>query len=211
MEMSTNLIGGILSRYAEDGQHYFEWVPEYGEPGYGTERTTMVVIGDYWCRCPKIEGLHSLENHHPRVWAALTAAGLEFEWHDEWYLDNEAGKAWRIEPDSYGWQPSVIWNEDFGDFLTPDHDIETWTEAMANNPRSVLPSVVWSADDLAGAGWTKFNLDTYESGWHSGQNADPAAIMTEVQEAHPESDVVFLLDYTGQFDIGFSAWHRAQS
>lgn len=215
MELTYTTISRVLEHYSNDGEHYMEWCSEYGEPGYGDSRTSLVVLGDYWCRCGATtredgsNSLHGLAYHHPRLWAAMESAGVKFEWSDEWWIDSETNKAWRTQADSYSWQSSIQWDEDACDYLTPDHDIAEWIDWAAREPAArCIPSRVWSSGDLMLAGFTEYG-SRYENGWHPDQTDDPATIIADIHRWHGEDvEIVFLLDAAGQFDIRFSAWIR---
>jgi hypothetical protein len=91
MILSDDTISHFLSERHDEWQS----CSEYGEPGYQDSRTTLVVLGDYWCRCPKFQPddprpLHGLSDHHPRFWRQLEDQGVQFEWYDEWTIDYEA-------------------------------------------------------------------------------------------------------------------------
>jgi hypothetical protein len=185
---------GIVTDYAE----------KYGEPGYSLADGACFLIGDWWCRdadCKYADGLHDIQSHHPRVWAALEEAGWETAFYDEWIVID--GKAYRTQPDSYSWQATAVYDEDYGDYLTPDDDIETWVEYMVNNPRKCLRSGLFTDDELAGQGF-RILESGLESGWHPGQTDDPEAITRTIREEHGDDvDVLFMLEGVGQFDIRF--------
>lgn len=218
MELSRSTI----ERYITERHDDWQWCSEYGEPGYGNADTFVVVMGDYWCRCGhnphtgrrKTWGdgeiaptdLHSYSDHHPRFWAAMEAAGVEFEWYDEWTVDYDNDKAYRTTGDSYSWQTSIVWTDD-GEFLTPDDDIETWIEWAADDPKRCIPDRVYTVYDLMRAGFEQYN-GGYESGWHKGQTDDPTEILATVKRWHPDDTVVFVLTEASQFYIGFHAYHR---
>ena len=203
-------------------------VGQYGEPGYHLRdaETPMVVLGSYWCRCGKhpragerkqtfandpfkvIEPneLHAYEDHHPRIWRQMEAQGVEFEWYDEWLVDHEHDKAYRAHADSYSWTPTAIIT-DWGDLLTPDSPIDEWIAWALNTPtRCLFPQY---ADQLEAEGFVKWNADSYESGWHDGQDADPRKIHEELSE-RGHDEVVFVLDYNSQFYSGFSVYTRQE-
>ena len=188
-----------------------DYAGAYGEPGYRLPdgKTPLVVLGSYWCRCDKFgdDRLHDIARHYPHAFERLEANGVELEWLDEWMVDYESDKAYRTEPDSYSWKPSVVLSDD-GEWLTPDDDIETWIGYVANEPTRCLPDNIYSASDLEEVGFDRWN-GTFESGWHPGQTADPTAISDEIRAAHDSDlDIVFVLDNVGQFDIAFSAYFR---
>lgn len=199
-----------------------DYAGTYGEPGYSldeTAATPLVVFGSYWCRCgdPKFSepyrdgsaSLHDIAKHYPQTFARLEEQGVVFEWYDEWTIDYDNDKAYRTEPDSYSWKPSLLVT-DSGDYLTPDNDLDEWLEYMVNEPTRCIPGHIYNGADLELAGFVKYN-GQFESGWHPGQDADPVAITAEIRKWHgPDVDVVFLLDETSQFYVEFSAYHRAQ-
>lgn len=225
MEMSYDTIRRVLTPYMDDGT-IIDWADEYGEPGYDLPRgatTPMVLVGDWWCRCGRVleddphnpgetrAALHDVCSHHPRVWNQLEEQGVELVWHDEWIVTYDgSSRAYRTTADSYSWQSSILWTD--GDFLTPEDGIDAWLEEVANDPRRALPSHVWSADQLAAAGFVQWEPDdphTYESGWHPGQTDDPEEITRAIRgQLGDDVEIVFYLDGVGQFDVRFSAYTR---
>jgi len=218
VKLSTKTIGAIIERWHEEGI-VTDYASEYGEPGYGDDDTTCVVLGDYWCSKNKgcdffpqggtpDNNLHGIEVHHPLLWAQLEAQGVEFEWYDEWTIDHEADKAYRTSADSYSWTPSFVWTES-GDMLTVDTDLDTWIEWAIEDPtkRPLLPRL-HTEEVILNAGFTKHN-GRFESGWYEGQNDNPAKVLEELREQHGEDiEALFRLDSTGQFDVGWSAYWR---
>lgn len=176
----------------------------YGEPGYSNDGVTAVVLGNYWIR--ENGNLTSIFAKYPRITAALEKAGFQFEWEDEWVTDWESssGLVYRTEPDSYSWQPSIVWTE--GGMITPEDDAETWIEWAMNEPTVCIPDHIWEKyeSDFADLGWERL-VKTFENGWHPGQTDDPKKIFALLKDSH---DVIFRLDGTGQFDVRFSAWTR---
>jgi hypothetical protein len=221
MELSTDTIYRFLSERHDE----WESCSEYGEPGYQDSRTTLVVLGDYWCRCGKNPhtgqrkswgrdgetvaptDLHDYASHHPRMWAALESQGVQFEWCDEWTIDYDYDKAYRTQGDSYHWQPTAIYTDD-GDLMTPDDDIEVWIEWCADEPTRCLPSRVYSASDLEAVGFESYN-GIYENGWHPGQTDDPNKITDTIRREYPDHTIVFVLAESSQFYIRFTAYVRA--
>jgi hypothetical protein len=233
MKLSHNTVAAILERWTdEDIVH--DHCADYGEPGYDhtfdsdiaeADRTLLVVLGSYWCRCDKViapEGhymagkpmLHPHEDHHPRLWQQLVDQGVSFEWYDEWTIDYDNGKAYRTSGDSYSWMQSFRWTDD-GEMLTADDDIEEWIDYAKNDSQKVLPSNIITDTMLREAGFVKHN-GQFESGWHPGQDDDPKRITDEmhrdlddtINRDNDDLEIVFLLDYAQQFDIGFSAYYR---
>lgn len=194
-------------------QDYWETADEYGEPGYGSTwpvETALVVLGDYWCKCDRnndLRDLHSLEDHYPRIWAQLAGRGVEFEWHDEWTVDYETGKAYRTRPDSYSWQPSVMFTE-YGDLVTPDDDIETLAQ-HCDETGTPLSRNFATTDDLAVAGFTPYSVDN-ETGWHSGQTDDPSKVAQTARRLFPDCQVIHYVTGQGQFDTRWTTYVRTE-
>lgn len=186
-----------------------ETCSNYGEPGYKLDNPNgFLVFGNIWCKerdCTD-DSCHSVEAHYPAEFAALEAAGAEFEWSDEWYVDSNADKAWRTQSDCYSWQSSITVTD--GEILTPDDDLEDWVQAVVNNPRSCLPSHVGTVEQLAELGFVESECG-FENGFHPGQTDDPKAIMKIIREGDPGAEVLFQLSGVGQFDVRFCVFVKA--
>ena len=221
----------FVERYAEELG--WEIADEFGEPGYNSDGP--IVVGTGRCRCgrnplagkPKPYGTdlvysetepHWIEDHHPLAYRAWDYDDGGVWPHDEWMVDYDHGpaKAYRTQPDSYSWTPSVIY-DDNGGYLTPDDDIETWIDWAHNDDRRCLLSDVYGASDLEEVGFTKWDPDhegswrggQYETGWHEGQNDSPAAITEQIRHAHGDDvDIVFVIDEQSQFYVVWSAYIR---
>lgn len=208
---TTQAVVEFLSALAERDGRYFDFAGSYGEPGYTTDgETPLVVLGDYWCRCREIgdDMMHDVAAHYPKAFARMEANGVEFEWHDEWIVDSENDKAYRTQADSYQWQPSYVLSDD-GEMLTADDDVEAWVQWAVNDPSRCIPSRVYSGKDLEAVGFVLYNAEhSYENGWHPHQTDDPKTVSDAVRRDHGDVDVVFALDETSQFYIGFSAYYR---
>lgn len=202
----------------------YDWCDDYGEPGYTKDKEDGVIIfGDIWCdgkhrgkreRCKhedrwSREGktkLHSIEVHYPRLFAAMEEQGIEFQWHDEWIVQHEESKAYRVQADSYQWESSILWTD--GDFLTPEDDIELWIDEVVNNPRKCLPSHVWSNEQIEEQGFEEHECG-FRNGWFDGMNDDPVKISEEIRRREGEDvDILFKLSFASQFHIGFCVFVR---
>lgn len=228
MILSYDTIRAVIEPIIE--AHGGDYCDDYGEPGYsfpyGAE-TPMFVAANWWCRCGKNPhagkpkgwdgnkvtqpgDLHDFGAHHPRIFAQMEAQGVEMHWNDEWWIDHETGKAYRTQADSYSWQSSIQWNEDICDYMTPDHDFDVWIEWAVNNTSRCLMARYRS--DLEAAGFTQWEPNDphrYHSGWYEGMTDDPVKVRAEIDRwSDNQEDVVFLLDETSQFYVGFSAWTR---
>lgn len=167
--------------------HDIDFAPVYGEPGYTD---------------PKAGILFANWNYTERdLGDYLEKLGFECEWCDEWTVVNQ--KAYRISPDSYGWESMIFLTED-GEYITPDDDIQDWIDAMKDAPDRCLPSRYTEAM-LKEAGWERVD-ETYENGWHPGQNDDPKKIYDALIKRSDVQSVVFRKEENSQFYIKFEAY-----
>lgn len=198
MRLSPDTIHAIIRRWWDDGR-IADWADEYGEPGYGAVVNPAIVIADLW----------KLTERYPRIVQAMEDSGVDFAFYDEWTVID--GKAFRTQPDSYGWQPSYYYWE--GELIpfTGDDDIanlEGIIEDCYNSPDRALNLARLQPRHLESLGWARW-AGGYEHGWHPGQNDNPRDIVASFRLDHQDDDYVFVVDGTGQFDIRFSLWHKA--
>lgn len=231
MELSQRFVDALVRRLIEQGV-VTDYAHEFGEPGYSFdhEGTQVFLLGDWWCKChgyhrmqsaggygygsdkrsgpPSPHELHSVDSHHPRLWRQLESQGVETAFRDEWMVDYETDKAYRTEPDSYHWEPSVI-EDDTGEWMTPDTDIEVWVEWARNTPTRCLFS--WQHSDLEAAGFENVN-GVFEAGWFDGQDADPVKILKRYKDATGDTDAefVFALSENSQFYSKFVLYRRGE-
>jgi hypothetical protein len=174
---------------------------EYGERGY-TQPEKGVILAN-WNNIPD------------NVAELFEECGYNLEWSDEWIIDYENSKCYRVSPDSYGWQPIVHYTDN-GEILTPDSCIEEWLEEFSltdhNQPMRALNSEIigcYDNIDLESLGYTLFNTPEYESGMHSGQNDDPSSIAKNCFDTIQEIDhIVFVVTETSQFYIKFNCYYK---
>lgn len=164
--MKTNKIQKAID-YLQD-KHNAEYCTSYGEPGY--QDPEKCIIFSNWNYIPK--GLAE--------W--LEKCGYALEWSDEWMIDYAYSKAYRTEPDSYHWEPSIMLLPDSCEYITPDDSPSAWIEACeitANGqPMRCLPSWI-NESDIIDAGFTLQNSDL-ESGFFPGQTDDPVKITADL-------------------------------
>lgn len=170
--------------------HCAAFANTYGEPGYSDP--VRGIIAANWNNTPS--GLGD--------W--LEKCGYSLEWSDEWeFID---GKAWRTNPDSYGWECQIMLTED-GEWLTPDDSVSAWVDECAISdkaqPIRCLPSRI-TADELTECGFALFAGDL-ESGLHHGQTDNPAAIAKRAFD-DGASRVVFRKTENSQFYCRFECW-----
>lgn len=173
-------------------------------------RSALSEIEDMGCAADYAEpGYHSPEkgilfanwNYFPRgVDSLLERMGYEIEWSDEWTTCSNCGKALRISPDGYGWQPSYFLMYECEMYCKDCADIPAYLESKENNPREALNDHINPAD----YGYVQIE-DGFENGWHPGQTDDPKKIYEQYKDKY--SRLLFCVDSVGQFNISFSIWY----
>lgn len=165
-----------------------------------------------------------------RLFAALERIDVECEWLDEWDECRGCDRLIRASADSYSFTLEAIWTMD--GYICSDcamKDIENsliegdfvWriVEGEVEEPEVSRAVSFCSTSDLEAIGfklWTgnpEGSKDgRLESGWHPGQTATPSDVATEIAESldakNDTCEIVFYLDESSQFYIGFSAWVR---
>lgn len=182
-------------------EHQIEFCSHYGEKGY-TDPENGILFAD-WNTIPD------------NVTDYLESEGYVIEWFDEWVIDYDSSKCYRVSPDSHGWQPITHCTENC-ELLTPDSPIEEWLEEFSitdhNQPMRALNSDIigyYDNIDLEDIGYTLFNTPEYESGMHSGQNDDPASIAKNCFDVIQDIDhIVFVVTETSQFYIKFNCYYK---
>jgi len=176
-----------------------EWADEYGEPDYKCGPAGVLFAN--WNDIPK------------RVQSILERLGFELEWSDEWYINGGRSptKAYRTCADSHGWQPTAVYSEACGDYLTPDDGADCAIESFASDSSATVSAVpYWVTDaDLQAAGFVCHGRE-FENGFHPGQTDEPrdiaARLLGEKDTPALASRVVGRIDASGQFDVRFSVW-----
>ena len=129
---------------------------------------------------------------------------------DEYTTCDDCGAIIRTEPNSYHWTPDyylgdgfIICNECFNN--EKDYQ-EAYLVERINNPNNA--NTILSDEQLEELGFTKFNSNSYEHGFHHGQTDDPREIYKEIENLY--YDIIFSIDGVGQFDTHFSVWVRGE-
>ncbi len=195
-----------------DGYTVTDVIIGYAEPGYGSDEE-IVVLGNWNPKRFPREGEEPLtheENLGPRLAEELSLIGANTEWLDEWTSCGNCHRAMRVEPDSYGWKLYGLFLE--GEYVCADcirQDMDFYLESYINDPERAITWCDSQALELEGwTQWESHNPHAYESGFFPGQNDDPKIILAYIHKWEPNSEVVFLIDNVGQFDIRFSAFIR---
>lgn len=189
MNIEQNTILDIVEKHTNGDYTYSS---NYGEPGY-TDPEQLILFAN-WNDTPKYL-TNWLENH-----------GYDLEWSDEWTQD-ESGKAYRTQPDSYSWTPSyyVIDGEVIGKEIASHDNYESYvSEYLSNDPHKADLFDV----DLELLGYSKFNDERYESGFHLGQDDDSNVIFDKLKDYF--ESVVFKLTNKGQFDVYFDVYVKSE-
>lgn len=183
---------------------------EYAEPGYDNPEKAILFAN--WN--PKSFGdLNTGKGAVPSVASRLAPIaeklGYALEWSDEWSTCGDCGRAVRTSADSYSWKPHFALLHEC-ELVCADciiEDPEDYIFRLINNPESCI---TFDGIDLGEMGFREYNAQSYQTGWHPGQNDNPRDVMNEIQRLHgPDTEVVFVLDSTSQFDSRWSAWFRA--
>jgi hypothetical protein len=163
---------------------------EYAEPGYG-DAGKGILFANWNMFCREAVDL-------------LGELGYQIEWSDEWTCCSECGKALRISPDSYRWQPSYFLVNECEELCIECVDMEEYLESLEGNPRRALNDHINPAD----YGYVKLEGD-FESGLHPGQNSNPKMIFERLKAAGHKR-LLFNIDEASQFYITFSIWEKKQ-
>lgn len=134
-----------------------------------------------------------------------------FVFSDEYTTCTDCDAVIRTSPDSYHWQPDfyvgdgfIACNACFND--TQDYQ-EEYLKEKINNPKNAINGLI-SESQLEELGFEKLNDDSYENGWHRGQDDDPTEIYNKLSNRYQE--IVFLIDDVSQFYLRFSVWVRGE-
>ena len=232
MRLAERLLYDIVREILETGNGDIDYCDDYAEPGYSTETDGAPILFADWntysgtpgadtLRAYELNHVRSVEdvraiynrrlserahrNRIARIGALADRLGWGVEWSDEWYRCDDNGscnKAVRSQGDSYSWKPSYF----MGDGEIQCHecvrdDPEALEEHLTDNPDSADTIGI----DWAARGW-RLTRPQFESGWHPGQDDNPAAILEKLNLR--KVSALFEIDYNGQFDTGFSLWIR---
>jgi len=192
-----------------DGLTVTDVITGYAEPGYGNRYggdEAIIVLGDWNPR--NWQDPNRERQIGPRLARILEAAGAEIQWLDEWAECSHCYRAVRTQADSYSWTPYYAWVNECEIVCTDclRENLDWVLEDYINDPSKAFTNI--ESDDLEGIGFTRVD-ETYENGWHPGQDDNPPEILERILKFAPEgTEVVFTIDGTGQFDVRFSAWVR---
>ena len=195
-------IHAAVNKALESGAIEF-YANEYAEPGYtaGARGILFANWNDRDHYDPVTKTRVTDDTTMSRLSKLAERAGYEIEWSDEWTTCS-CGKAVRTSPDSYGWTRS---------FAEYDGEISC-VKCVTADPTDYLESLEGNSDAaetmdiaLGDYGYVKVNDESYQHGWHPGQNDSPAVIAKSLR-TRGISRFLFRIDGVGQFDVNFSVY-----
>jgi hypothetical protein len=147
----------------------------------------------------RVHGRKVISDLPSRLCNIFEKMGVNIEWSDQVSSCSDCGKMIRTSPDSYSWQPNFVVGD--GEILCHEcisNDPEKHLEDLEGDPNrcNTIESI-----NPADHGYVCVQ-ERLESGWHSGQTADPKKIAKELQEKGI-SRFLFHLDEASQF---YSTW-----
>lgn len=204
-EMADCYPGGFVV-IIEDIQLY---TGGYSEPGYTDPESGVIATGNWnnvtkWTR----ESI-TIFDLPSRILNLFEKLGIECKWSDEWCSCSNCGKLVRTSPDCYSWTPS---------YTVGDGEL-TCHECLKQDPVAHLESLEGNPNtantindiDPADYGYVKLNDESYETGYHPGQNDSPEVIAKELR-AKGISRFLFQIDSVGQFDGRWSVYaHESEA
>lgn len=136
------------------------------------------------------------------VQKVLERAGYTLDWCDAVSGCDSCHKAIQTRPTHYGWKPEYVTTECemFCEDCTVDDPSYLLDDLRGNEDKALTLDGI----DLADHGYTRVE-QTFENGFHPGQDDSPKAIARNLRERGVE-DFIFSLDSVGQFDARFSVW-----
>jgi len=156
-------------------------------------------------------GVFANWNKHPK-WARaiekLERLGcpISAEWSDEWVDCHECGKAYRSQPDSYGWTKSWWFGPYDCEIICADctrkHMLDEYLEWLSESHERA--DLFLDDGELEDAGWRRVDYD-FENGLYGGQAASPKKIAAYLHR-NGFDKLIFKVDSVGQFDTDFSVW-----
>lgn len=193
-----------IAEIAEARGFQFQWAEGYADP-LADEPEAGVAFGN-WNDSrrydPETRESTVTDRTPSRVARLLERLGVECEWEDEWTTCAECYRAIRTSPDCYSWTPAYLLANECEPVCEAcvESDPEPYLLELEGNARSA-----WTLDiDPEAHGYVRAE-DGFETGFHPGQNDDPADVAERLADAGV-SRYVFRLDSTGQFDATWSVY-----
>lgn len=193
------LFNGLESRGID-----FTTAAEYAEPGYKTDKPVIVFAN--WNELGKVEGSRETDFTKARKHERALESLVECAWSDEWSTCDDCQRAVRTSGDSYGWTSFYRWQGDCAivclDCLAKD--VPAYLETLEDDSNTAAPDD--SRFNPADHGYTLHD-ETYETGFHPGQDANPAKILKALHAMGKEK-IIFRIAGKGQFDVTWEAYYK---
>jgi len=169
-------------------------VCEPAEPGYKLSENEKAALICYdW---------HQIEEEYPNIYKYLDD-NFMLVYSDEWIVLDD-GKCYRIIPDSYGWQPSIVLDvceyitsemlngfsdEEFVEFLERNDYLNNFKKAIN----------LWNFEPRG------VRLDEEEH-YMFKDYREPETILSELLKKDPDGKYYFVIDGVSQFGLDFSIY-----
>jgi hypothetical protein len=177
----------------------------YEEPGYTTPEHGVIATGNWnnfrvWDSKTKAYQLNECYLRK-RVGDLFEKMGIPCEWSDEWTECSECYALIRTSPDCYSWLPSFLSGEDGHTCHTCVlKDPEAYLKELEDNESSAITLDIDPCDH----GYELID-DSFETGWHPGQNDDPKKVAKELRDKGV-SRFLFKITDKGQFDTRWAVY-----
>lgn len=172
---------------------WIQWVPDYAKCENRKTPAKGILFGNW-------------NDWSGRAVDVLDRAGYAIEWEDEWAICDGCGRAVRTSPDSYGWQPNYVTDDDCTILCAGCLDIDDYLRSIEDNPQKCC--FAWI--DPSEHGYVRVSREgEYESGLRPGQDDRPEDILRRLH-AEGVRHVIFRSPGQGQFEISFETWRRVE-
>ena len=143
-----------------------------------------------------------------RIGEAFDKLGIECEWSDEWCACGDCGKLFRTSGDSYHWKPSfVLYDGEVACHECVQTDAGDHLKSLEGNCDTALTLDI----NPAVYGYVQYNKDSYETGWHPGQDDSPKKIAKRFEDIGVKR-YLFKLDENEQFCTRWSIFiHQSEN
>ena len=144
-----------------------------------------------------------ISNLPKRLMKLFEKLGIECEWSDEWVECSQCGKLVRTIGDSYSWKASYALLNECEVYCAAciQEDPKDYLERLEGN-ETTANTIIASPEKH---GYVKLNNDSFETGWHPGQNDSPETVKKGLQKKGVDK-FFFHIDSVGQFDCQWSVF-----
>lgn len=131
----------------------------------------------------------------------------EYGFDDEYTMCGCCYNYLKTTPNYYGELPDfvTIENEYFCLECAKDHK-KQYIEERINDANNAIRFNLINEDDLNKLGFARYNVDSFESGYHAGMNDEPKEIFEKLSKHY--NQIIFIIDESSQFYTKFSDWVR---